>query len=58
MPPLDAAVLGKRIAATHKARRMRQADLARAAHLSLAMIRGIEQGARNPSDPPRRRARD
>ncbi|MCX3064188.1 helix-turn-helix domain-containing protein [Streptomyces beihaiensis] len=50
MPPFDDGGLGKRIAATRKARRLRQVDLARAAFLSIATIRAIEQGSRHPSD--------
>lgn len=50
MPALEDGGLGKRIAATRRARNLRQADLARAAYLSLSMIRHIEQGARHPSD--------
>ncbi|MEV1020719.1 helix-turn-helix transcriptional regulator [Streptomyces sp. NPDC050264] len=50
MPTLDAVALGKRIATTRKAKRMRQVDLARTSYLSIAMIRSIERGARNPSD--------
>jgi transcriptional regulator with XRE-family HTH domain len=41
---------GERIAAIRSARRMTQSDLARAANVSLSMIRKLEQGSRNPSD--------
>ncbi|MFF3431243.1 helix-turn-helix domain-containing protein [Streptomyces sp. NPDC002602] len=41
--------IGQRIAARRQSRRMTQLDLARAAHLSLSMIRHIEQGTRAPS---------
>lgn len=41
---------GRRIAATRHARRMTQADLARAAYVSLATIKAIERGVRMPSD--------
>ncbi|MFJ7266672.1 helix-turn-helix domain-containing protein [Streptomyces sp. NPDC099050] len=40
---------GQRIAARRQSRRMTQRDLATAAHLSLSMIRHIEQGHRQPS---------
>ncbi|MER6522037.1 helix-turn-helix transcriptional regulator [Streptomyces sp. NPDC001553] len=40
---------GHRIAARRQSRRMTQRDLAVAAHLSLGMIRHIEQGTRAPS---------
>ncbi|WLQ69216.1 helix-turn-helix domain-containing protein [Streptomyces glycanivorans] len=42
--------VGQRIATIRRARRMTQADLARAAYVSLATIKGIERGARSPSD--------
>ncbi|MEU5491785.1 helix-turn-helix transcriptional regulator [Streptomyces sp. NPDC020196] len=42
--------VGQRIATIRRARRMTQADLARAAYVSLATIKGIERGARPPSD--------
>ncbi|MGW3635656.1 helix-turn-helix domain-containing protein [Streptomyces sp. NPDC005122] len=42
--------VGKRIATARHARRMTQDDLARAAFLSLSMLRKIEQGSRFPSD--------
>lgn len=42
--------VGQRIATIRRARRMTQADLARAAYVSLATVKGIERGARSPSD--------
>ncbi|WAL95275.1 helix-turn-helix domain-containing protein [Streptomyces sp. Je 1-369] len=42
--------VGRRIATTRKTKHMRQIDLARKAFLSLATIKGIERGARHPSD--------
>lgn len=42
--------IGQRIAARRRANRMTQEDLATAAALSVAMVRAIERGARNPSD--------
>ncbi|MEV5566554.1 helix-turn-helix transcriptional regulator [Streptomyces sp. NPDC052196] len=42
--------VGQRIATIRRARRMTQAGLARAAYVSLATIKGIERGARSPSD--------
>ncbi|MGW5737031.1 MULTISPECIES: helix-turn-helix domain-containing protein [Streptomyces] len=50
MPALDDDHPGKRIATTRKAKRLRQADLARAAFVSLATVKAIERGARTPSD--------
>ncbi|MET7640622.1 helix-turn-helix domain-containing protein [Streptomyces sp. NPDC005438] len=50
MTALDAVTLGKRIAATRKAKRLRQADLARESFVSLPMVKAIEQGKRYPSD--------
>ncbi|MFD4631218.1 helix-turn-helix domain-containing protein [Streptomyces sp. NPDC058284] len=50
MSVLDEGHVGKRIAAARKAKRLRQADLAREAFLSLAMVKAIERGARTPSD--------
>ncbi|MFC0865676.1 helix-turn-helix domain-containing protein [Sphaerimonospora cavernae] len=41
---------GGRIAALRSARRMTQTDLARAASVSLSMIRKLERGVRKPSD--------
>ncbi|MEU8172210.1 helix-turn-helix transcriptional regulator [Microbispora hainanensis] len=41
---------GGRIAAVRTARRMTQGELARAANVSLSMIRKLEQGSRKPSD--------
>ncbi|MGW0395695.1 helix-turn-helix domain-containing protein [Streptomyces sp. NPDC003042] len=40
--------IGQRIAARRQARRMTQAELAREAHVSLAMIKGCERGVRTP----------
>ncbi|MFF4013419.1 helix-turn-helix domain-containing protein [Streptomyces sp. NPDC001717] len=40
--------IGQRIAARRRARRMTQTDLAREAHVSLAMIKGCERGVRSP----------
>ncbi|MFE7096105.1 helix-turn-helix domain-containing protein [Streptomyces erythrochromogenes] len=40
--------IGQRIAARRRARRMTQADLARASHVSLPMIKGCERGVRSP----------
>ncbi|MFI6509930.1 helix-turn-helix domain-containing protein [Streptosporangium sp. NPDC050855] len=48
-PALRSSV-GERIAAIRSARRMYQADLARAANVSISMLRKIEQGTRVPSD--------
>ncbi|MEU8839903.1 helix-turn-helix transcriptional regulator [Streptomyces roseus] len=45
-----ASHLGQRIATARRTRRMSQDALARAAHVSLSMIRKIEQGARVPGD--------
>lgn len=50
MPTDPAREVGHRIAATRRARRMTQADLANAAYVSLAMVKSIERGARQPSD--------
>ncbi|MET8682878.1 helix-turn-helix transcriptional regulator [Streptomyces sp. NPDC004732] len=50
MPALDDGHVGQRIAATRKAKRLRQADLAREAFVSLAMVKAIERGVRKPSD--------
>lgn len=50
MPADSKREVGHRIAAVRRARRMTQADLARTAYLSLAMIKGVERGARAPSD--------
>ncbi|AJP00981.1 DNA-binding protein [Streptomyces cyaneogriseus subsp. noncyanogenus] len=50
MPTHPMREVGRRIAATRQARRMKQADLARAAFVSLATIKAIERGARLPSD--------
>ncbi|MCX5199634.1 helix-turn-helix domain-containing protein [Streptomyces sp. NBC_00249] len=40
--------IGQRIATRRRARRMTQADLAREAHVSLAMIKACERGVRTP----------
>ncbi|MER5450591.1 helix-turn-helix transcriptional regulator [Streptomyces sp. NPDC002766] len=49
--PTDTAVeVGQRIATLRRAKRMTQADLARAAFLSLSMLKKIEQGGRHPGD--------
>lgn len=50
MPADTMREVGQRIAATRRARRMTQDDLARAAFVSLSMLRKIEQGSRFPSD--------
>ncbi|MEU7400021.1 helix-turn-helix transcriptional regulator [Streptomyces sp. NPDC044948] len=50
MPTASRREVGQRIATIRRARRMTQADLARAAYVSLATIKGIERGARSPSD--------
>ncbi|WP_026328017.1 helix-turn-helix domain-containing protein [Streptomyces sulphureus] len=50
MTALDAAALGKRIAAVRKAKRLKQTDLARASFVSLPMVKAVEQGKRYPSD--------
>lgn len=50
MPADSPREVGRRIAATRQSRRMTQADLARAAFVSLAMIKAIERGARSPGD--------
>jgi transcriptional regulator with XRE-family HTH domain len=50
MPADTMREVGKRIATARRARRMTQDDLARAAFLSLSMLRKIEQGSRFPSD--------
>ncbi|MBL1108507.1 helix-turn-helix transcriptional regulator [Streptomyces sp. 5-8] len=50
MPAPTAREVGQRIATIRRARRMTQADLARAAFVSLPMIKAIERGARSPSD--------
>ncbi|MET9774029.1 helix-turn-helix transcriptional regulator [Streptomyces sp. NPDC006367] len=42
--------VGRRIATIRRARRMTQADLARAAYVSLPTVKAIEGGARSPSD--------
>lgn len=41
--------IGQRVAARRHVRRLTQADLARASHVSLAMVKSIERGARTPS---------
>jgi len=50
MPTASSREVGQRIATIRHARRMIQADLARAAYVSLATIKAIERGARSPSD--------
>ncbi|MET8507544.1 helix-turn-helix transcriptional regulator [Streptomyces sp. NPDC004787] len=50
MPADSAKEVGERVAARRHARRLSQPQLAGAASVSLAMIRAIERGARNPSD--------
>lgn len=50
MPTNTPREVGRRIAALRQARRMTQADLSRAAFISLPTIKGIERGARSPSD--------
>ncbi|MER6778525.1 MULTISPECIES: helix-turn-helix transcriptional regulator [unclassified Streptomyces] len=45
-----ASHLGQRIATARRTRRMSQEALARAAHVSLSMLRKVEQGARVPGD--------
>lgn len=45
-----ASHLGQRIATARRTRRMSQDALARAAHVSLSMLRKVEQGARVPGD--------
>ncbi|MCX5412418.1 helix-turn-helix domain-containing protein [Streptomyces sp. NBC_00059] len=50
MPSTNTRGVGQRIAVLRRTRRMTQADLARTAHVSLATIKGIERGARSPSD--------
>ncbi|MGW1504202.1 helix-turn-helix domain-containing protein [Streptomyces mirabilis] len=50
MPADTMREVGHRIATARRARRMTQDDLARAAFLSLSMLRKIEQGSRFPSD--------
>ncbi|MER6699794.1 helix-turn-helix transcriptional regulator [Streptomyces fimicarius] len=42
--------IGRRIAACRRARRYTQTALAAASHVSYAMVRAIERGARRPSD--------
>lgn len=50
MPASSDGGVGQRIAATRQARNLTQAELARAAYLSLPMVKAIERGARQPSD--------
>jgi transcriptional regulator with XRE-family HTH domain len=50
MPADPMREVGHRIAATRRARRLTQSQLADSAHLSLSMLRKIEQGCRFPSD--------
>lgn len=49
MPPVDEDHIGHRIATTRKLRHLTQKGLADAAHISLGMVRQIEQGTRSPS---------
>ncbi|MDX3831408.1 helix-turn-helix domain-containing protein [Streptomyces europaeiscabiei] len=50
MPASTTREVGERIAATRRAHRMTQQDLANAAFVSLSMLRKIEQGSRFPGD--------
>ncbi|MEV7793440.1 helix-turn-helix transcriptional regulator [Streptomyces sp. NPDC087512] len=50
MPTASRREAGQRIATIRRTRRMTQADLARAAYVSLATVKAIERGARSPSD--------
>lgn len=50
MPADTASEVGRRIATLRRSRRMTQAELARAAYVSLATVTAIERGARLPSD--------
>ncbi|MYS91461.1 MULTISPECIES: helix-turn-helix domain-containing protein [Streptomyces] len=50
MPSASMREVGQRIATIRRARRMTQAELARAAFVSLATVKAIERGARAPSD--------
>ncbi|MFJ9798480.1 multiprotein-bridging factor 1 family protein [Streptomyces sp. NPDC101145] len=50
MPSDTRREVGRRIAAARRARRMTQPELAAAAHLSLSMLRKVEQGSRVPGD--------
>jgi transcriptional regulator with XRE-family HTH domain len=50
MPAPTTLEVGRRVATIRRARRMTQADLARAAFVSLPTIKAIERGARSPSD--------
>ncbi|MGW9205830.1 helix-turn-helix domain-containing protein [Embleya sp. NPDC055664] len=50
MPPSSQIGLGARVASARGGRRMTQVALARAAGMSLSMLRKIEQGTRYPSD--------
>ncbi|MGW0864473.1 helix-turn-helix domain-containing protein [Streptomyces sp. NPDC002611] len=50
MPSPSTREVGRRIATIRRARRMTQADLARAAFVSLATVKAVERGARSPSD--------
>lgn len=49
MPKDTARKAGLRVATRRRSRRMTQADLARAAYVSLATVKAIERGARMPS---------
>ncbi|MEY9845866.1 helix-turn-helix domain-containing protein [Streptacidiphilus sp. MAP5-3] len=50
MPPRNPDIVGARIAAARKLKRLDQAELAAAAHVSTSTIKKIEQGSRYPSD--------
>ncbi|MER7403921.1 helix-turn-helix transcriptional regulator [Streptomyces sp. NPDC000070] len=50
MPSPSMREMGQRIATIRRGRRMTQAELARAAFVSLATVKAIERGARSPSD--------
>ncbi|RAG81766.1 transcriptional regulator [Streptacidiphilus pinicola] len=50
MPPRNPDTVGARIAAARRLKRLDQAELAAAAHVSTSTIKKIEQGSRRPSD--------
>lgn len=50
MPPRNPDTVGARIAAARRLKRLDQAELAAAAHVSTSTIKKIEQGSRQPSD--------
>ncbi|WP_228973991.1 helix-turn-helix transcriptional regulator [Streptomyces sp. DH12] len=50
MPVEPTPEVGRRIAVARRARRLSQADLAARAHVSLSMLRKVEQGTRLPGD--------